>query len=102
MRLREWKIRVESSVSDPPPRPSWHDGVPFCSEQCVHFDGKRCAALGLRAPNVCEPVVSAMSAALNASLDQHPVGRDAAPPRSRQLNEFEMSAIEAAMAAVHQ
>lgn len=38
--------------------PSFDDAVPMCSEdKCKHFDGKRCALLGFRPGNICEPVV---------------------------------------------
>jgi hypothetical protein len=43
------------------PRPEWQaNGIPCCSESCPHHDGKRCAALGVRAPAICEPCVEEM------------------------------------------
>lgn len=32
--------------------------VPFCTgEVCTHYDGKRCALIGMRPGNVCQPTV---------------------------------------------
>jgi hypothetical protein len=43
-------------------KPSWSDGVPFCSlDDCAQYDGKRCRALGFRPGNICEPVVIEMA-----------------------------------------
>ena len=47
------------------PAPQWDgSGVPFCSEECPHHDGKRCRLLGSRPDSICEPVVTQMAKAL--------------------------------------
>ena len=45
--------------------PTWSKGVPFCSEDCPRFDGKRCDAMGFRPDGICEPSVEAMGKALS-------------------------------------
>ncbi len=37
-------------------------GVPFCSETCRYYDGKRCELLGLSPGNICEPAVALLTA----------------------------------------
>lgn len=47
------------------PVPHWDGaGVPFCSEECSHHDGKRCRLIGQRPGNICEPAVEKMAKAL--------------------------------------
>lgn len=49
--------------------PVWgKDGVPMCSEQCEHHDGKRCRILGQRPDAICAPTVEAMSSMLARAL----------------------------------
>ena len=31
------------------------NGVPFCSDDCQQFDGKRCRLIGFRPSGICEP-----------------------------------------------
>lgn len=45
--------------------PNWIGGVPLCTDACPHYDGKRCRVLGMRAPDLCEPVVVQMSRMLD-------------------------------------
>lgn len=54
-----------------PPEPAWTpNGVPNCSEECRHHDGKRCGLMGLRAPDICEPTVEGMAAERIAMRDE--------------------------------
>lgn len=65
--MRAWRKNAEVGAADSenPARPVWFEEVPHCSEACPHFDGKRCALLGLRAPLICEPVVREMAQMLD-------------------------------------
>jgi hypothetical protein len=45
-------------------RSKWMDGVPFCTDVCPQYDGKRCEILGARPCRVCEPSVARMSSKL--------------------------------------
>lgn len=62
--IHELYRSIEARAAGQPsnePRPEWQaNGVPCCSESCPLHDGKRCEALGVRAPNVCEPCVEEM------------------------------------------
>lgn len=40
--------------------PEWLDEVPWCCESCPSHDGKRCAILRSRAPEVCLPTVKVL------------------------------------------
>lgn len=49
-------------MSDNEPQPDVDiRGVPYCSADCRHHDGKRCRLLGFRPGNICEPAVIAMA-----------------------------------------
>ena len=38
-------------------QPEWDGRVPFCSGECVAYDGKRCKVMGSRTGHICEPAV---------------------------------------------
>lgn len=70
--LKDWreKVVLQTGDGDDHPRPYWSDagdGIPLCQEDCPWFDGKRCQALGLRAPlgHGCEPVIREMARLLD-------------------------------------
>jgi len=69
---RTWRkdVAQDAGSVEAPAAPNWaftQGGyVPFCQESCPHHDGKRCRVMGLRAPNICEPVVVQMSRLLSA------------------------------------
>ncbi len=61
----------------PQPERDEKTGVPFCSESCRHYDGKRCKLLGFRPGHICEPAVALLTAE-NARLREelaHAQGR---------------------------
>ncbi len=40
--------------------PNWVAGVPFCTQNCARFDGKRCEVLGTQPSQICAPTVRQM------------------------------------------
>ena len=65
MTPKPWQQAVAMEAADPPASPHWAADVPQCSEECAHFDGKRCRALGFPPGSLCEPVVAAMTRRLS-------------------------------------
>lgn len=67
-----WRERVEAEAGGPdgPADPMWWEHLPRCSESCRYHDGKRCELLGVRAPHMCEPVVTEMARVLDQKEEQ--------------------------------
>jgi len=73
----EWRLRAQcdAGTDDDPAKPNWgaiHQGdelIPFCSEKCPHFDGKRCRVMGFKPSSLCGPVVAQMAKLLSQSSD---------------------------------
>jgi hypothetical protein len=63
-----WQERCEQAggTKRGPAQPQWLRLVPLCSEACQYHDGKRCQLLGFIPGLMCEPVVAAMAAELEA------------------------------------
>lgn len=71
MNLLAWMKKVNGGTPTKLPiAPTWLvSGVPLCSEDCPHHDGKRCAVIGHRPGNICEPAALRMASLLNEAED---------------------------------
>lgn len=65
--LRDRALKLAHNSA--PPVVNWNDqSVPGCStDDCPHYDGKRCRLLGFRPGSICEPAVAAMAELLEKS-----------------------------------
>ncbi len=61
--------RMDDELPEPERDPK--TGVPFCSDGCRHYDGKRCAILGFRPSNICEPAVTMLVDELASERQAH-------------------------------
>ena len=74
-----WRRAAQANAAPEhePAQPTWWLGEPpACSEGCPHHDGKRCRLLGLRAPQLCEPVITEMVRMLDAHASPAESGRE--------------------------
>lgn len=61
--MSNWRrdTQVDAGSDEMPALPMWMSDVPFCDDQCPHYDGKRCRVLGFKPDRICEPVVQQMA-----------------------------------------
>ena len=65
-----WKSRaLKMAYPEPLPAPDFASGLPVCSDECPHHDGKRCELTGFRPDTHCEPVLFEMVSLLEEASE---------------------------------
>lgn len=51
-------------------KPDWDDNLPYCSDNCPMYDGKRCKVLGEHPGLLCEPIVKTLVTNLHQMFEE--------------------------------